>query len=146
MIIYKDHKLKHELIPKQYALFLDDDPNRIPHKLSWIDLPTHNWVIVRSYKEFVQCIEEYGLPVVCSYDHDLADEHYMAHYKTNNIPYHTFKEKSGYDCAKYMAEYCINKDRLVPRYFVHTLNPIGKLNIISILEMAKKQLDIPNCE
>jgi len=34
-----------------YNLFLDDDPSRIPHKLTWVMLPLVEWTFVRNYDE-----------------------------------------------------------------------------------------------
>ena len=59
---------------KPYYLFLDDE--RYPKQVTWVNLPLVDWVIVRNYNEFVKKIEEDGMPVFISFDHDLADEHY----------------------------------------------------------------------
>lgn len=129
---------------KQYHLFLDD--NRTPSRVTWIELPLLDWVVVKNYQEFVEIIEKNGIPTTVSFDHDLADEHYIeftaAHDPTSitkgNIRYDSFKEKTGYDCAKYLAEYCVNNTCPIPEYYIHTLNPIGRMNIFSILESARK--------
>lgn len=130
---------------KEYNLFLDDDPGRIPNQLSWIELPLVEWTIVRSYNEFVQCIEKNELPVRISFDHDLGPEAYQEFHlmrdERREIDYSRLKEKTGYDAAKYIAHYCIDKGVPIPVYYVHTMNPIGKENIISILESARKIID-----
>jgi len=36
----------------------------------------NDWVIVRSFLEFCNYIQKFGLPDFISFDHDLADEHY----------------------------------------------------------------------
>jgi hypothetical protein len=59
------------------------------------------------------------------------------------IRYHVFKEKTGYEAAKWLAEKCVATKTPIPEYYVHTLNNIGRLNIISILESAKMVLTIP---
>ena len=131
-----------------YHLFLDDDPSRIPHKLTWIELPLVEWTIVRSYDEFVKIIMEKGIPATISFDHDLADEHYaefrMAHCEDSpsfgTIRYDVLREKTGYECAKWLSELCIARNVPIPQYYVHTLNPIGRQNIISILESTRKNL------
>ena len=43
---------------------------------------------VYNYKEFVAYLQHYGLPDFISFDHDLGEE------------------LSGYDCAKYLLDYC----------------------------------------
>ncbi len=61
-----------------YNLFLDDF--RMPADVV-LYMPKcayytdREWVIVRSYDEFVKTIEEMGIPQAVSFDHDLADEH-----------------------------------------------------------------------
>ncbi len=144
--MYSDHELKNEHISENYALFLDD--TRLPKDVKWIELPPYDWVVVRSYKEFVDCIRKYGIPLVCSYDHDMADEHYNEYHVAHDenspsvgtIRYHIFNEKTGYECAKWLAEECVCKNVPIPLYYIHTLNPIGRQNIFSILESARKVL------
>jgi len=127
-----------------YNLFLDDDPKRIPNKLYWIQLPDVEWVIVRNYNEFVGFIERNGLPKIVSFDHDLGDEHYQEYFRvqatkfTEGIDYSRFKEKTGYECAKWLANYCVDRNIPLPIYYVHTLNGPGGANIFSVLESARK--------
>jgi hypothetical protein len=85
-----------------------------------------------------------------SFDHDLADEHYVEYTAAHDpksstkgtIHYDKFKEKSGYDCAKWLAQYCVDKNLPIPQYYIHTMNPIGGMNIHSILESAKRVIQI----
>jgi hypothetical protein len=49
-----------------------------------------------------------------------------------------FEEKTGYDCAKWLVDYCIDNQANLPDYLVHSANPIGKKNIESYLENFKK--------
>ncbi len=64
-----------------------------------------------------------GLPEYVSFDHDLADIS------------DSHKEKTGYDCVKWLVDYCIdNKIIKFPNYQVHSANPIGKKNITSYVE------------
>ena len=67
--------------------------------------------IIRTYDEFVLYISLVGLPDFISFDHDLGDDH------------------DGYDCAKWLVEYCMNNDCDIPNYIVHSMNPVGKENI-----------------
>ena len=46
-------------------------------------------------------------------------------------------EKTGYSCAKWLIDFCIDKDLPLPEYFCHSLNPGGKENILSILKNYK---------
>lgn len=132
---------------KYYNIFLDDE--RYPKDVTWVDLPLVEWTIVRSYNDFVKLIEQNGLPASVSFDHDLADEHYRAYIESlqaaspeeRRINYDELKEKTGYDCAKYLADYCIDKRCQIPVYYVHTMNPIGRGNICQLLECAKNVIE-----
>lgn len=140
------------MIIEDYNLFLDDvrDPKVCITYMSSkvgpdINLYLRDWLICRDYEEFVNTIKLKGLPKLISFDHDLADEHYRpsmynedGHY-SNYYNDGTFKEKTGYDCAKWLVDYCIEKNLELPRYFVHSMNPIGSNNIIYYLENFKEK-------
>lgn len=121
---------------KPYYLFLDDE--RYPKQVTWVNLPLVEWVIVRNYNEFVKKIEEDGMPVFISFDHDLADEHYNKAMYDNgdgeyNKLYFEFKEKTGFDCAKWLVNHCLDNNLKMCDYKAHTMNPVGKQNIESLL-------------
>ena len=119
---------------KPYYLFLDDE--RYPKQVTWVNLPLVDWVIVRNYNEFVKTIEEDEMPVLISFDHDLADEHYneaMYENREYNKLYKSFKEKTGMDCARWLVNYCLDNDLKMCNYQAHTMNPVGKQNIESLL-------------
>jgi hypothetical protein len=105
-----------------------------------------NWDVVRTYDDFVGYIEHFGLPDVISFDHDLADEHYDSEMyslsNSYNEKYLTFKEKTGYECAKWLCEYCSKNNLPLPLYIIHSMNPIGKENILSVLESYKRNFKI----
>ena len=111
-------------------LFLDDI--RIPKEV-W-DYTTQkiylakDWVIVRSHKEFAKWITKNGLPDFISFDHDLSD----IQYKKN------FKEETGYTSAQWLVDYCLDNNKSLPEFFVHSMNPIGKEKINSLLNNFKK--------
>jgi hypothetical protein len=70
-----------------------------------------DWVVVRSYDEFVKKVTELGLEniEVISLDHDLGDTA-MNEYFNNVSPnytldYSNIKEKTGMDCAKWLVNY-----------------------------------------
>lgn len=99
---------------------------------------------VKSYKEFTEWITENGLPDAICFDHDLSD--FQAFY---SIPGELDKalaeaesvgrldqwqeilknEKTGYDCAKWLTEYCIENKVKLPLYNIQSANPVGKENI-----------------
>lgn len=93
-------------------LFLDDE--RVPPELEM------DWVIIRTYEGFTRHIETHGLPEFISFDHDLG------------------LEKTGYDCAKWLTEYCMDRDIRLPEYYVHSQNPVGRDAIVQLLERFKE--------
>jgi len=111
-----------------YNLFLDD--LRTPLGVSlYSSNPIYKygkWVIVRDYNSFVNTVMEKGLPELISFDHDLGDFD-----KNNN-------EKTGYDCAKWLVEYCMDNNLDFPNYLVHSWNGVGLKNIVSYIENFKK--------
>jgi hypothetical protein len=125
---------------KSYYLFLDDE--RMPKNVTWINLPSNvDWVIVRNYNQFVDYVEKHGLPKHISYDHDLAEIHYKKSIILNRdggtYEYSATEEKTGYDCAKWMIEYCRKRDLNHPSYSVHSMSVVGKENIIKYIENYK---------
>lgn len=95
-----------------------------------------DWDVVTNYDEFIKYITNNGIPDVISFDHDLGDEHYT---NNPNIDYTSFKEKTGYDCAKWLIDYCIDNDLDFPKViYIHSMNPYGSLNIESIFLTINK--------
>ncbi|WP_454966923.1 cyclic-phosphate processing receiver domain-containing protein [Capnocytophaga leadbetteri] len=78
---------------------------------------------VYSYEEFVSYLEHYGLPDFISFDHDLGEG------------------LSGYDCAKYLVDYCLDRQLALPDFVVHSQNPVGKANIEQLLANFKKNIE-----
>ena len=124
-----------------YKLFLDDvrEPNQV-----FKTTTNKEWEIARNYANFVEIITEKGLPFMISFDHDLADEHYRPsmyapdkHY-TQYYNDGTFKEMTGYHAAQWLVTYCLDKNIDLPKWNVHSMNPIGKENIIGLLTSYEK--------
>jgi len=120
----------------KYNLFLDDDPKRTPCKVGeWMPEQVKPlyceklWVRVWDYKSFVATIERKGIPEIVSFDHDLADEHYQALGTPSNQ--HVFTEKTGLDCMKWMINYITDHKVKPPFVMVHSMNPDGRINIVS---------------
>ena len=79
---------------------------------------------VYSYEEFVAYLQQKGLPVFISFDHDLGEG------------------LSGYDCAKYLVDYCLDHQLPLPAFAVHSQNPVGKENIERLLRNFKAITEI----
>ena len=104
------------------------------------NVPNEEWTIVRSYSEFVEVINKFELPKFVTYDHDLSDCHYGHGLSGDDIPYDKYTEKTGYDCVKTLVEYCMKMGVKHPPYQVHSMNPVGKNNIISYVESYNKSV------
>lgn len=101
---------------KQYLkLYLDDLRNP----------KNEGWKIVRTYDEFLDWIENNGIPDEISLDHDLGESN----------------EKNGYDVAKWLCEYCWENGLPIPKWNCHSANPVGKENIINLLSNFEKKLN-----
>ena len=73
-------------------------------------------VWVKSYDEFVDYLTRVDrLPDAICFDHDLGDD------------------KSGYDCAKYLVEFCMDRGLKLPSWNCQSANPVGRENIDGLL-------------
>ena len=81
---------------------------------------------IKSYKEFVDFVNKNGLPSNVSFDHDLGDVE-----DPDN-------EKTGYDCAKYIVDYCMDHNRDIPNYRIQSDNGPGAENIDKYLQNYHK--------
>lgn len=129
-------------------LWLDD--MRDPLKNDWLNfspipkMELSDVVWVQNYEQFVQWVQQNGLPDGVSFDHDLCREH-MTYFFDNggrgNPPDPSkanFKEKTGYDCARWLCEYCSRKGLDLPPWGVHSANPHGSANIRNLLNSFKR--------
>jgi len=124
-----------------YNLFLDD--MRVPQDVfNYTGNPIflkEDWVIVRSYDEFVKYIEEKGLPEMVTFDHDLADVHYGVQDHVDQDYYDLCEEKTGYHCALWMINYCLDNELKLPkRVYIHSMNGPGARNINSLFTTYEK--------
>ena len=53
----------------------------------------------------------------------------------------TFKEKTGYECAKWLVEYLDSNNLPVPIIYVHSMNPVGSQKIVEVFNDYKKYLN-----
>ena len=101
-----------------------------------------DWVIVRNFDEFTSKIEEVGLDNIqlISLDHDL-DKSAMVEWlfgavRNYTIDYSKIKEKTGYDCAKWLVEQWKNGAPVV-KVQTHSANAIGSANIMGYINNYK---------
>ena len=122
---------------KQY-IYLDD----VRTPTQGVGEDNQPWVVVRSYDEFVEKVNEIGLENIqmVSLDHDLGDTA-MTEWK-NNV-YHNYKldydnitEKTGYDVVCYMEQH--NKWPTKGCY-VHSANPVGKNKMLAAIQKHARE-------
>ena len=120
---------------KKTLLWLDDIRN--PFENDWlvfspIEQP-FEVIWVKKYHQFVSWIQENGLPDGICFDHDLSDIH---------INKSTYKEKTGYDAAKFLVEYCLDNKLKIPKWNIQSANPVGKDNINGLLMSFIKNAEV----
>jgi NAD+-processing family protein with receiver domain len=113
-------------------LWLDDVRN--PLENGWlvfspIEQP-YELIWVKQYQEFIDWINVNGLPDAICFDHDLGEESYMTEFGFELLR----ESKTGYDCAKWLVDHCIDNDKPLPLYNIQSANPVGKENIDSLLK------------
>ena len=127
---------------KKYNLFLDDFRHPYDAFKYTMDpvFSKLKWEIVRSHDEFVRFITKKfkagEFPELIAFDHDLDDAHYD--HTSGDFPYEEMKEKTGFHSAKWLVDFCIDNDLILPDYRVHSMNPGGRENIKGLLANFKK--------
>jgi hypothetical protein len=97
------------------------------------------WLIARDYNEFVLLIKNHGLENIniISLDHDLGDTAMLEYYnnvKDNyKLDYENIKEKTGYDCCKWLVNESMDNNIPLPLIYVHSANPIGSANMMGYI-------------
>lgn len=103
------------------------------------------WKVVKSYDEFVNLVDssvKTGDEIThVSFDHDLAEEHYVPGEYWSDFDKskeyqekQQYKEKTGFDCAKWFKEFYEDKNMPLPTIFVHSMNPVGTENIVNLFK------------
>lgn len=123
-------------------LWLDDYRDPFDKKADWLVFSpigrNVDVVWVTSFKEFTNHITIHGLPDGICFDHDLADEHYDVYNNTDLTIDEYYqkgdREMTGYDCAKWLVNYCLDNDKDIPPYGIQSANTVGKENIDKLLK------------
>lgn len=143
---YKENMIYMKKLKNNWNLFLDDE--RIPyvenpqindisayHYTNYENFKNEDWIIVRSFNEFIDVVNKRGLPKLVSFDNDLGDVNIK---KFSNFDF----EKTGYDCTKWLCDYCLDNNLKFPEYYIHSMNPTGRENIRTYIENYKKNIEI----
>lgn len=118
---------------KKVLLWLDDCRNPFAYGSTWIQdySPVSNPDIIvwlTSFDQFTNWIKGNGLPAAICFDHDLGDiKQSMSH-----------QEKTGYDCAKWLVDYCMDNNYALPLWNIQSNNPAGYDNIAGLLNNFEK--------
>lgn len=116
-----------------YNIFLDDQfrPFDIFCKTNNKLYQEQQFVVVKSKDQFVGYIEEQfkkdrSYPSFISFDYHLApvnmrvtDDRCIYYGDETYIP-------DGVECAEWIVEFCRKNNLLIPKYFIHDVNPIGR--------------------
>jgi hypothetical protein len=99
-------------------------------------------VWLKSYDDFTKWIKYNGLPDKICFDHDLGEDVAME-LVSKGINKSKAREvkrlaKSGFDCAKWLVDYCLDNNLQIPDWEIQSANPVGKENINSLLNNARK--------
>ena len=117
-------------------IFLDDIRNPFEYDHKWLvysPIPLNKLTQViwlKTYNEFVAYIIMNGLPDGICFDHDLSLLQVEAGILRTILPE---DEKTGYDCAKWLVEYCMNNECKLPKWNSQSGNTVGKENINALL-------------
>ena len=102
------------------------------------------WDIVRSYDEFVDYVEKYGIPDIVSFDNDLDTSMEGEHLKkfdkahdTGFLDWESCKTKTGIHCAKWLIDKCKELNADIPKYYVHSANTFARPIIREIMESGR---------
>lgn len=113
---------------KKTLLWLDDRLNPNDPRMDWLAYsPVGREVEViwiKNFYEFRNWIELNGLPDGICFDHDLGSRDY-----------------DGYDCAKWLVNYCRNKKLQLPLWASQSPNPEQKVRINRFLKKYDKSIE-----
>ena len=106
-------------------------------------------IFLDDYRKPEQCFDTSQCIVFCAvtFDEfvDVLNRTYHEYKRVDEIWFdHDLGENAGtgYDCAKYLVEFCIEHNMDLPDYYIHSNNPAGKLNIDSYLKSFLKSQNI----
>lgn len=111
---------------KRIVIFLDDF--RKPNK--YVNVNVNRVYQAYDADEFYSLVEKlynkYSRIDEVWFDHDLGDA----------------TKGTGYECAKYLVDFCIEHNMDLPEYHIQSANQVGKANIDSYLKSYIKSLSI----
>jgi len=130
-------------------LWLDDIRDPLANNGEWlvfspIEQP-YDVMWVKSYDEFTTYIIMNGLPTAICFDHDLgqdvANETVSNGMSKRQSRIQKRETLSGFDCTKWLVEYCMDNNKKLPKYNIQSANPVGKDNINGLLQNYLKNVE-----
>jgi hypothetical protein len=99
------------------------------------------WDVVRSYDAFMKYIEQYGVPDVIAFDHDLEHAHYVACNTGIGVE---LVERTGLTCAEWLIKHIVMNGLTMPSIvIVHSWNAAGARKIAKLFEDVSPTLRFP---
>jgi len=94
------------------------------------------FVWVKNFYQFVDYIKKNGIPQFISFDHDLNNRG-----GGDGLSDEQKLENNGANCARWLVEYCRKNGCSLPRFYIHSANPRGSVEINKVLtnEQHKQQ-------
>lgn len=111
---------------KEWKLFLDDE--RHPSDVFGTESSeSHGWTVARSVSEARQLVLNQGFPNRIAWDHDLGEGDPGGN--------------TSVDFLKWLINYALDTNYTkFPKYSIHTQNPEGRKNLMSLLRSWQKIL------
>ena len=110
-------------------LWLDDQRDPFNKTADWLSYSPLGYEVevlwVKNATDFKIWIMENGLPDGICFDHDLGED-----------------SASGYDCAKWLVDYCLDNNVPPPLWSSQSANPVGRTNINRLLKNFIRSLDV----
>jgi len=110
-------------------IWLDDCRDPFAPGATWIEeyspigIEDVDVIWIDNYAHFIDYLYHNPLPDAICFDHDLGEE------------------KTGYDCAKYLVDLCMNMHLKLPKWAIQSSNPVGKIDIDTLLKNYQKHCE-----
>ena len=128
-LLWLDDERNPRAVLQDGSTWLVFSPIDQPFNLSW----------VKNYDQFVAYIEHNGLPDAICFDHDLGLSKQLEYRAKGSSKRESRRlaretEKTGFDCAKWLVDYCLDRNIDLPLYNIQSANQVGKENIDKLLK------------
>jgi hypothetical protein len=91
---------------------------------------SNKWIYARNYDEFVDLVSSnFDQIELISFDHDIYSWEYVEDINGDLKPI----EKTGKDAAQFVVDFCMDNNKKLPDWFVHSDNTNGNKNIRILL-------------